>query len=111
MGLGGRHWGRVLSGPEQALIGLLTIVLMVGMGTSLRLEDFRRALAQPRAVGLGLASQYGWVPWLGAVAGREFGLSPGHAGLSSSAVVRWQRALCASYFARADLALSLSMTA
>jgi BASS family bile acid:Na+ symporter len=58
----------MLSGLDKVLIAVLTLVLMVGMGASLTVADYRRALERPRAMLIGLASQFGWMPFLAYVA-------------------------------------------
>ena len=54
----------MLSGLDKILIASLTLVLMVGMGASLTVSDYTRALERPRAILIGLASQFGWMPLL-----------------------------------------------
>lgn len=103
----------MLTRTDQALIAALTLVLMVGMGASLTAEDFRRAFERPRAVAIGFFSQYFWMPALGFALARLTGLEGETAlgylimactgGGSGSNVF--------SYFARADVALSITMTA
>jgi bile acid transporter len=103
----------LLSPIEQALIAALTLVLMVGMGASLSPADFRRAVEQRRAVAIGFLSQYFWMPALAYALVRLTGLGGETAlgflliactgGGSGSNVF--------SYFARADVALSVTMTA
>jgi BASS family bile acid:Na+ symporter len=86
---------------------------MIGIGTTLTIADFRRAVTQPRGVLIGLASQYGWMPLLGYSAARL-------ADLPNEMAVGLMIMTCASggtasnmfsWFARADIALSVSMTA
>lgn len=88
-------------------------VIMLGMGLSLQADDFRRVLAAPRRVLTGVALQYTIMPAAGYAIGiaaglpREFAVGlilvaacPG--GTASNVI---------SYLARADLGLSVSMTA
>jgi BASS family bile acid:Na+ symporter len=58
----------MLSGLDKALVAALTLVLMVGMGASLTPADYTRAVERPRAILIGLASQFGWMPLLGYLA-------------------------------------------
>lgn len=104
---------RVLSGFDKALIAALTLVLMVGMGASLTPEDYRRALRRPRAVLIGLLSQFGWMPLLASLAIAALGLEGTDAlGLLLMACASGGNASnMLTYFSRADLALSISMTA
>lgn len=104
---------RVLSGLDKALIAALTLVLMVGMGASLTPEDYRRALRRPRAVLIGLLSQFGWMPLLASLAIAALKLEGTDAlGLLLMACASGGNASnMLTYFSRADLALSVSMTA
>lgn len=103
----------MLDGFEKSLIAALTLVLMIGMGASLQPADYRRALDQPRAVLIGLLSQFGWMPLLAYLAIRWLGLDGTDAlGLLLMACTSGGNASnMLTYFSRADLALSISMTA
>ncbi|MEM9731784.1 MAG: bile acid:sodium symporter family protein [Myxococcota bacterium] len=103
----------MLSGLDKGLIAALTLVLMVGMGASLTTDDYRRALQKPRAMLIGLLSQFGWMPLLAFVAISELGLRGTDAlGLLLMACTSGGNASnMFTYFSRADLALSISMTA
>jgi bile acid transporter len=103
----------MLSPLETALIAVLLIVLMFGMGATLTVERFRDVMARPRAVLIGLCSQFGWMPLLAYLLARGFALPPVAAlglvimgtcpgGTTSNMF---------AYYARADVALSVSMTA
>lgn len=100
-------------GPyEQALLALLLVVLMAGMGATLTLDSFREVARHPKGVLIGLASQFGWMPLVG------FGLV--HAfGLSSNLALGLLIVGCTpggttsnlyTYYSRADVALSIAMT-
>jgi BASS family bile acid:Na+ symporter len=103
----------VLSGVEKVLIGAMTLVLMVGMGASLTLEDYRRALKRPRAVLIGLLSQFGWMPLLAylAIAWLELDRTDALGLLLMACAPGGNASNMLAYFAKADLALSISMTA
>lgn len=87
--------------------------IMLGMGLTLTVEDFRRVLRRPRAVAVGFAAQYVIMPLLGWGLGRLFGLETALAvglilvsccpGGTASNVV--------TFLAGADVALSVTMTA
>jgi bile acid transporter len=103
----------VLSTYETILLALLLVVLMTGMGASLTVADFRAVLRRPRGPLIGLISQYGWMPLL------AFGLCRG-LGLPDDMAVSLIVVGCTpggttsnlfTYFAKADVALSVSMTA
>ena len=103
----------MLSELDKLLVGALTLVLMVGMGASLTPEDYARALRRPKAVAVGLLSQFGWMPLLAYAAIRWLDLRGTDAlGLLLMACTSGGNASnMLTYFSRADLALSISMTA
>ncbi len=88
-------------------------LIMLGMGLTLTLDDFRRVARAPRRVALGVALQYTVMPLLGLAAGWAFGLGEAYAaglvlvaccpGGTASNVI--------TYLADGDVALSVSMTA
>ena len=103
----------MLSPFETILLALLLVVLMAGMGASLTLDDFRAVARRPRGPMIGLLSQYGWMPLIAFGLARTLGLpddmavalivvgcTPG--GTTSNLF---------TYFAGADVALSVVMTA
>lgn len=107
--------GWLFSGPISTQAGLITPLLgiiMFGMGLTLTLPDFKMVVARPLPVLLGVLAQYGIMPLLGlavatllrlpaelAVGVILVGCVPG--GTASNVV---------SYLARADVALSVTMT-
>ena len=103
----------MLSGLDKALVAALTLVLMVGMGASLTPADYTRALERPRAILIGLASQFGWMPLLAYLAIQWLGLEGTDAwGLMLMACTSGGNASnMFAYFSGADVALSISMTA
>lgn len=103
----------MLSARETSLIALLLVVLMFGMGATLTWQRFRDLASSPRAFLIGTASQFGWMPLvafliakglelptLAAVGLIVMGTCPG--GTTSNLF---------AHLARADIALSISMTA
>lgn len=103
----------MLSPLETALIALLLIILMFGMGATLTVERFREVLANPRAVLIGLASQFGWMPLLAYLLARAFAL-PTEAAIGLIIMGTCPGGTTSNmfaYYARADVALSVSMTA
>jgi bile acid:Na+ symporter, BASS family len=88
-------------------------VIMLGMGVTLEAEDFARVARRPRAVFLGLGLQYLVMPLAGLAAAEAWNLPRAYAagvilvcccpGGTASNVV--------TYLARADVPLSVSMTA
>ena len=97
-------------GKETITFGLG--IIMLGMGLTLTPDDFRRVLRRPGAVGLGVVLQFAVMPCLGWSISRLFDLPSGMAvglilvsccpGGTASNVV--------AFLARADVALSVSMT-
>ena len=103
----------MLSGFEQALLALLLVVLMTGMGAGLTVADFRAVLRSPRGPVIGFLSQYGWMPLIAFTLARALGL-PTDMALSLIIVGCTPGGTTSNlftYFARADVALSISMTA
>ncbi len=97
------------SGPW--IVWALAIV-MLGMGITLGVDDFRAVLRMPKAVAMGFFAQYTIMPFLGWAIARGFRLEPAFAvglilvaccpGGTASNVV--------TYLARAHVALSVLMT-
>lgn len=87
-------------------------VIMFGMGATLRVEDFRRVLARPREVAIGVAAQFGIMPLVGLGLAWGLRLPPELAagvilvgccpGGTASNVI--------AYMARGDVALSVTLT-
>ncbi|AKM10167.1 bile acid:sodium symporter family protein [Croceicoccus naphthovorans] len=96
----------------QPLIPVMLGVIMLGMGLTLTLDDFRRVATMPRAVMAGVALQFTVMPLSGAALAGVFGLANGLAvglilvaccpGGTASNVI--------AYMARANVALSVTMT-
>lgn len=103
----------MLSGPTLVAVVLFTILLMLGLGTTLTTADFRRIAVVPRGVAVGIASQYGWMPLLGFSAAVLTDLPDEMAiGLMLMTCASGGNASnMFSWFARADVALSVTMTA
>ena len=51
-----------LSGLETTLLSAFLLLLMLGMGATLSLENFAAVLRRPAPILIGLASQFGWMP-------------------------------------------------
>ncbi|MFB1016978.1 MAG: transporter, partial [Burkholderiaceae bacterium] len=61
---------------ETKLLGLMMMVIMLGMGASLTWRDFLIACRKPKGVLIGLACQYGIMPFLGFTLAMVLDLSP-----------------------------------
>jgi len=46
------------------MLALVIIIVGLGLGADSQVEDFKRALQNPRAIGVGFLSQYGFMPLL-----------------------------------------------
>ena len=87
-------------------------VIMLGMGITLSVEDFKGVLRIPKAVGLGVAAQYTIMPLLGWSLAHLFGLpTPFAVGLILvSCCPGGTASNVVAYLARANVALSVLMT-
>lgn len=103
-------WAPLSRGPVTVL---LLGLIMLGMGVSLTVDDFRRIGRMPKAVVIGFLAQFTIMPLLGWAVAKWLALPPAFAvglilvgccpGGTASNVV--------TYIARADVALSVVMTA
>ena len=103
------HW---FTWFDKRLIPWGLAVIMLGMGVTLTVEDFRRVLSMPRAIAAGFCAQYLIMPVLGWAVARGLKLPPDFAvglilvgccpGGTASNVV--------TYLARANVPLSVLMT-
>jgi len=103
----------MLTTLQTILLAALLVVLMAGMGASLTMEDFREVLRRPRGPLIGLLSQYGWMPLIAFVLCKALGL-PDDLAVSLIVVGCTPGGTTSNlftYFAGADVALSVSMTA
>ena len=87
-------------------------LVMLGMGFTLKVEDFKNLLKLPRAFTLGFACQYTILPVLGWGIGRALNLEPGFAAglILVSACPGGVASNLIAYLARANLALSVVLT-
>ena len=103
---------QLLYPQDQALLALMIFVIMLGMGASLTVNDFRAVIRKPRGVLIGFLSQFGLMPLIAftlatvlnfhpafAIALILIGCLPG--GTTSNMF---------TYFSRGSVALSISMT-
>lgn len=100
-------------GPfEQTLLAVMVFVIMLGLGASLSPRDFLSALQRPSALGIGLISQFGFMPVAGFVLASALQLPPPIAiGLIIlSCMPGGPTSNLFTYLSRGDLALSVSMT-
>lgn len=101
-----------MSQLDQLLLAVFLMLTMFGMGATLSLGDFSKVVRRPALLGIGLASQFGWMPLIAFGLAHAFGFGGAVAvglivmGSSSGGTT----SNLFSYYARADLALSISMT-
>lgn len=98
---------------NAVLLPLALGIIMLGLGLSLTLEDFKRVLAYPKAVIIGLSSQMLILPFVCFFLAKFFGLSPELAvGLMLlSASPGGPTANLYSHLAKGDVALNITLTA
>ena len=98
---------------QTVLLAALLVLLMAGMGASLTRADFQAVLRSPRGPVIGLLSQYGWMPLITYGLCKTLGL-PDDLAISLIVVGCTPGGTTSNlftYFAGADVALSVSMTA
>ncbi len=101
-----------IPGTDIKLINLGLGVIMLGMGLTLRVDDFKAVLRRPWVVGLGVAAQFLIMPLLGWSVATLFDLPPmlklGLILVSCCPGGTASNVIC--YLARANVALSVLMT-
>jgi BASS family bile acid:Na+ symporter len=103
----------MLTPLETSLIALMLVVLMFGMGTTLTWARFREVAQHPKAFVIGTASQFGWMPLIAFLLATTLEL-PREAALGlivMSACPGGTTSNLFAHLARADVALSIAMTA
>ncbi len=102
----------MINQTEQSLLAALVLAIMFGMGATLRLENFKLALKNPKGILIGFASQFGIMPLAAYMIARFLDLEPIHAValIMVGALPAGTTSNMFSYFARGDVALSISMT-
>lgn len=97
---------------EQALLAIMIFVIMLGMGASLTPRDFYLALRRPYGLGIGIVSQYGFMPLIGFLMTIFLGLpTPIAIGLLIvSCMPGGTTSNIFTYFSKGNLALSVLMT-
>lgn len=103
---------QLLYAHDQVLLALMIFVIMLGMGSSLTVDDFRAVFRKPRGVIIGFISQFGLMPFIAFSLATVLNLPPAYAialiligclpgGTTSNMF---------TYFSRGSVALSISMT-
>jgi BASS family bile acid:Na+ symporter len=98
---------------NAVLLPLALAIIMLGLGLSLALSDFKRIVAYPKAVMIGLVSQMLILPLICFFIAKSFGLSPELAvGLMLlAASPGGPTANLYSHLSKGDVALNISLTA
>ena len=102
----------MLTELETTLLGVMMIIIMLGMGSSLTFKDFAIALRKPQAILVGMLCQYGLMPLTAFLLATALGLPPAYTiglvlmgcmpgGTTSNIFV---------YFSKGRLSLSILMT-
>ena len=100
-------------GPlEQAILAMMIFVIMLGMGASLTPRDFALALKRPYGLGVGVISQFGFMPLIGFVLATTLPVSdPIKIGILIMACMPGgTTSNIFTYFSKGNLALSVLMT-
>ena len=97
---------------EQAALALMVLVIMLGMGATIRIADFKNAIAQPKGFLVGMLCQFGLMPAIALGLALAFQL-PAPIALSLIMVGATPGGTTSNlftYYAKGDVALSISMT-
>lgn len=102
----------MLTELETRLLGVMMMLIMLGMGASLTLKDFRIAFRKPQGILVGLLCQYGIMPFLGYLIAVALGFPPALAiGLIlMGCMPGGTTSNIFTYFSKGVLALSIMMT-
>ena len=102
----------MLGDVERGLLALLLVVLMTGMGATLRPVDFVNVVKHPKGALIGLFSQFGWMPAIafGLAVALELPVELALGLVIVGATPGGATSNMFTYYSRGDLALSISMT-
>jgi len=95
------------------IIPISIFLIMMGMGLSLRIEDFKRVVKYPKAVTIGLTNQLIFLPLIGFMLANVMNLAPEYA-VGVMLLVLCPGGTTSNMFthlAKGDVALSVTMTA
>ena len=103
---------QLLYPQDQALLAIMIFVIMLGMGASLTVDDFRAVVRKPRGVLIGFLSQFGLMPLIALGLSTVLGMHPAFA-ISLILIGTLPGGTTSNmftYFSRGSVALSISMT-
>jgi BASS family bile acid:Na+ symporter len=102
----------VLDPAEKLALAVMVLLIMLGMGSTLSLKNFKEVANEPRGVLIGFLSQFGWMPLIAYGLALYFEL-PNYMALSMvllGATPGGTTSNLFSYYARGNVGLSVSMT-
>lgn len=102
----------MINQTEQISLIIMTFIIMVGMGATLRTADFQQATAQPKAFLIGMLCQFGLMPAIAFALGWFFALPPlvALSLLLIGATPGGTTSNLFTYLVKGNLALSITMT-
>lgn len=102
----------MLTELETKLLGVMMMVIMLGMGSSMTYRDFLMAFRKPKGILVGLVSQYVVMPFLGYLLAVLLGLPPAMAAglILIGCMPGGTTSNIFAYFSKGVLALSIMMT-
>jgi bile acid transporter len=102
----------MLTELETKLLGVMMMVIMLGMGSSMTYRDFLMAFRKPKGILVGLFSQYMVMPFLGYFLAILLGLPPAMAAglILIGCMPGGTTSNIFTYFSKGALALSIMMT-
>ncbi len=103
---------QLLYGHDQALLAIMIFVIMLGMGSSLTIDDFRAVARKPRGVLIGFISQFGLMPLIAFTLATILKMPPAFAIslILIGSLPGGTTSNMFTYFSRGSVALSISMT-
>jgi bile acid transporter len=102
----------MLTELETKLLGVMMMIIMLGMGSSMTYRDFLMAFRKPKGILVGLFSQYMVMPFLGYLLAVLLGLPPAMAAglILIACMPGGTTSNIFTYFSKGVLALSIMMT-
>jgi BASS family bile acid:Na+ symporter len=102
----------MLTELETRLLGVMMMIIMLGMGSSMTYRDFLLAFRKPKGILVGLLSQYMVMPFLGYLLAVLLGLPPAMAAglILIACMPGGTTSNIFTYFSKGVLALSIMMT-
>jgi BASS family bile acid:Na+ symporter len=102
----------MLTELETKLLGVMMMIIMLGMGSSMTYRDFLMAFRKPKGILVGLLSQYMVMPFLGYLLAVLLGLPPAMAAglILIACMPGGTTSNIFTYFSKGVLALSIMMT-